>query len=121
MSNSKNTECPVCAKGPETLTHFLFECDEHSCRNTVNWIQQALDTSSIACPQCTESYERCAQILLDPSHHCTDEESINKMNVISTQYIFHQHINWPGIKIYMQEQVALININDKLLHIVIWF
>ena len=93
------TLTPICQKnkGPETLTHFLFECDEHYCRHIIKQAQQVLVISIIAYPEITtESYEWYAQIVFDSSHHHTDEESINRINVINMQYIFHRHNMRPG-------------------------
>ena len=94
VTKSTSGMCPICLTKPETLCHFLFECEPIACKTTLKHMLQILDNAGVSYPDLAiESYDYYTRLLLDPTFLGLRDETINELNVISTRYVFSRHNN----------------------------
>ena len=94
VTNSTSGMCPMCLSKPETISHFLFECEPMACRSTLGHMLKILDDVGVSYPGLAiESYDYYTRLLLDPTFLGLSDETINELNIISTRYVFSHHNN----------------------------
>jgi hypothetical protein len=84
--------CPVCEKAPETLQHFLLECEvlDHDRRKYLRQIQENL-TDRLLPPLATFSLDWYTQLLLDPSTVVKNQETQKAIEEVSLKLIYSLH------------------------------
>lgn len=92
MAKSRNNICPVCSSDPETLSHFLFECDRNACGHALDAMCNILRRHDHEYPNfAVAEYDWYIRLFLDPSFCVMDDIILNELNIISTKYIFSRH------------------------------